>query len=194
MERLPAPDNSVIATAWSPDGKWLTGTVLDPVNGLDVWVLPAGKDGKAYPLLHTKSNEGFNSVSPDGKWIAYQSDQSGKDEVYIQPFPGSGGVRQISVDGGTDPRWAQSRELFYRNGDKVMVVEIETAPQLKKGIPKVLFETRFDPALYQPFDVAPDGRSFLVIRPGEAGQTATQINIVLNWTEELRQRVPAGKK
>ena len=117
----------------------------------------------------------------------------------MQPFPGPGGKSQISIDGGNSPRWARNgRELFYRNGDKMMAVEIETKPSFRAGKPKILFEGRYEVPLTgrQPapgYDVAPNGK-FLMIRGVTEQNSTVQLNVVQDWFEELKRRVPVNGK
>jgi eukaryotic-like serine/threonine-protein kinase len=138
--------------------------------------------------------------SPDGHWLAYQSDESGRNEIYVRPFPGPGGKSQISTDGGTEPMWARNRrELFYRNGEKMMVVSVETKPAFVASKPKLLFEGHYEKSSFtfsfEPnYDVSPDGQRFLMIKASEQESAATQVNVVLNWSDELRRLVPAGRK
>ena len=129
--------------------------------------------------------------------MAYASDESGRNEIYVQPYPGPGGKWQISTEGGTEPTWNRNgRELFYRSGDKMMDVDISTQPSFAAGNAKVLFQGHYQPTpgTLPNYDVSPDGQRFLMIKPSEQGQVApTQINVVLNWFEELKQKVPKGK-
>ncbi len=115
----------------------------------------------------------------------------------MQPYPGPGGKWQISTEGGTEPVWnPNGRELFYRSGNKMMAVDISTQPGFAAGKPRVLFQGRYEPtpATAPNYDVAPDGQRFLMLKPNEPEAAApTQINVVLNWFEELKRRVPAGK-
>jgi Tol biopolymer transport system component len=133
-------------------------------------------------------------ISPDAHWMAYVSNESGKDEVYVQPFPGPGGKWQISTGGGVTPMWAKNgRELFYQSDDKLMAVDITTQPAFTAGSPKVLFEGRgrYQWSTARPdYDVSADGQRFLMKKSGAAEVTTSQINIVQNWFEELRRRVP----
>jgi len=116
----------------------------------------------------------------------------------MQPYPGPGGKWQISTDGGTEPMWnPNGRELFYRNGDKMMAVDIATQPGFTAGTPRMLFEKQYElaPVPVANYDVSRDGQRFLMVKPSEQEQAApTQINVVLNWFEELKQKVPAAKK
>ena len=138
-------------------------------------------------------------ISPDGRWLVYASEESGRREIYVQPFPGPGGKWQISTEGGTEPVWNRNgRELFYRSGDKMMAVDISTQPSFAAGKPRKLFEGHYLPnpiSLARPnYDVSADGQRFLMVKPIEQEQAApTQINVVLNWTEELKRLVPPGK-
>ena len=125
----------------------------------------------------------------------YISNESGQDEIYVRPFPSSSGKWQISTEGGSEHLWARNgRELFYRNGDRMMAVEETTQPNFSPGSPKALFAGRFfaasdDNTMY---DVALDGQRFLMIQESEQLEAATQINVVLNWFEELKRRVPTN--
>ncbi len=115
----------------------------------------------------------------------------------MQPYPGPGGKWQISTDGGVEPVWNRDgRELFYRNGGKMMAVDIATQPGFAAGKPRMLFEGRYQlsPVQTEDYDVSPDGQRFLMLKANEQAQAApTQINVVLNWFEELKRRVPTGK-
>jgi hypothetical protein len=205
LERLTTSDYTHVPMSWSPDGQLLSYTEVNPTTGYDLWVLRVGDPSagsgqarKAQPFLRTPYNESVSRFSPDGRWLAYISDESGRYEIYVQPYPGPGGKWQISTEGGREPVWNRNgRELFYRSGDKMMAVDIATQPNFSAGKPHVLFEGPYEPApLTNPnYDVSPDGQRFLMLKPVEQAQAApTQINVVLNWFEELKQKVPAGKK
>jgi eukaryotic-like serine/threonine-protein kinase len=183
--------------SWSPDGQVLTFMEINPETGYDIYILPL-RDGKPQPFLRTPSLETAPRFSPDGHFIAYASDESGRVEVYVRPYPGPGGKWQISKEGGMEPVWnPKGRELFYRSGNKMMAVEVTTQPTFTAGKPKVLFERPYvpTPRSFPDYDVSPDGERFLMLKAGEFEETtSTQINVVLNWFEELRQKVPPGKK
>ena len=136
--------------------------------------------------------------SPDGHWLAYQSDESGQQEIYVRPFPGPGGKVPISTEGGVEPVWARNgRELFYRNGDKMMVAAFETKPTFAPAKPRLVFEGHYETGLFSfhpNYDVSPDGQRFLMIKASEQESAATQINVVVNWSEELKRLVPTQKK
>jgi Tol biopolymer transport system component len=162
----------------------------------DVFTLPL-KDGKLQPFLQTPADETAPRFSPDGRFIAYASNESGPFEIYVRPYPGPGGKWQISIDGGTEPVWnPKGRELFYRAGNKMMVVDVTTQGAFAAGKPKMLFEGPYvlSPRTSQDYDVSQDGQRFLMLKATEQGQGPSQINVVLNWFEELKQKVPTGKK
>jgi eukaryotic-like serine/threonine-protein kinase len=196
-ERLATSEYTQAANSWPPDGQLLAFIEVNPTTGYDIWVLRIG-DRKAQPFLRTPFNESVPQFSPDGRWMAYDSDESGRFEIYEQPYPGSGGKWQISTEGGTEPIWnPNGRELFYRSGDKVMAVEITTQPSFAAGKPRMLFERQYTPtpATLPNYNVSPDGQRFLMLKPSESAEAGpTQINIVQNWFEELKQKVPTGKK
>jgi eukaryotic-like serine/threonine-protein kinase len=197
LERLTTSPYINAPVSWSPDGHLLAFGEINTTTGQNMWILRMN-DRKVLPFHRTGPNENQPRFSPDGRWLAYISDESGGVEVYVQPYPGPGGKWQISTEGGTEPVWNQNgRELFYRSGDKMMAVEITTQPGFSASTPRMLFEGRYEqpPVPIHNFDVSPDGQHFLMLKPVEQEQAApTQINVVLNWFEELKQKVPTGKK
>jgi serine/threonine protein kinase/Tol biopolymer transport system component len=197
LERLTTSQYANVPMSWSPDGKLLAFLEVNPTTGYDIWVLRMD-DRKAQLFLRTPFNESVPRFSHDGRWLAYVSNESGRYEIYVQPYPGPGGKWQISTEGGTEPAWnPNGRELFYRSGDKMMAVDIATRPSFTVGKPQMLFEGPYMPTpLTNPnYDVSPDGQRFLMLKPSESAEAApTQINVVLNWFEELKQKVPTGKK
>ena len=196
VERLTPGETGRGPRSFSPDGQLLAFTETNTTTGLDIWVLRMG-DRKAQPFLRTRFQEWGPQFSADGRWLAYVSDESDRDEVYVQPYPGPGGKWQISTEGGTEPVWnPNGRELFYRSGDKMMAVEITTQPGFTVGKPRILFEGRYElaPVAAANYAVSPDGQRFLMIKPPEQSSSSfTQIVVVQNWFEELKRRVPAGK-
>jgi eukaryotic-like serine/threonine-protein kinase len=196
LERLATSEFVQIPGSWSPDGQVLAFSEVNTTTGYDIWVLRLS-DHKAQPFLKTSFNENAPQFSPDGRWLAYASDESGRYEVYVQPYPGPGGKWQISTEGGREPLWNRNgREMFYRNGNKMMAVEITTQPSFSAGTPKVLFEGPYqtNPVSTPNYDVSADGQRFLMLKAGEQAEAPAQINVVLNWFEELKQKVPTGKK
>jgi Tol biopolymer transport system component len=173
-------------SAWSPDGQLLSFTETTPTTRADIGVLRLS-DRKAQPFLRTPFNERNSRFSPDGRWLAYTSDESGRDEIYVQPYPGPGGKWPISTEGATgDSRWSPNgRELFYPSGNRMMVVDVTTQPAFSAGKPRVLFELPFRSLSY---DVSPDGERFLMMKLVEQEQAAQPpITVVLNWTAGLQK-------
>jgi eukaryotic-like serine/threonine-protein kinase len=182
--------------SWSPDGQRLAFNMNGPnaPNGRDIAILSLA-DRKVTPFLSTKFNEGAPEFSPDGHWLAYMSEESGRSEVYVQPYPGPGGKWQISTDGGSAPKWNPSgRELFYRNATKMMAVDITTQPNFTAGRPKLLFDGPYlftsPPLTFQFYDVSRDGQRFLMVK--QSREAAQPINVTLNWIEEMKRSMPAG--
>jgi Tol biopolymer transport system component/tRNA A-37 threonylcarbamoyl transferase component Bud32 len=197
IEQLTTSEFIQAPVSFSRDGQLLCFLEINPATGFDIWILQV-RDHKAQPFLRTPFNESAPQLSPDGRWLAYISTESGRYEIYVQPYPGPGGKWQISTEGGTEPVWnPNGRELFYRSGSKMMAVDILTQPSFVAGRPRMLFEGPYLPTpLTNPnYDVSPDGQRFLMLKPSESAEAApTQINVVLNWFEELKRHVPAGIK
>ncbi|MCH7885006.1 MAG: serine/threonine-protein kinase [Planctomycetes bacterium] len=179
---------------WSSDGKLLVYTQSQPAGRDDIWVLPVDGEGTPRRLVETQFREAGAALSPDDRWLAYTSNETGQDEVYVQAFPDPGRKWLISTRGGSHPVWgpdAEALELFYRKGNKMMVVGIQTEPTFSPGAPKPLFELE-DASFLPPFDISPDGRHFVMIQKGEQSAPPTQLRVVLNWFEELKAKVPTG--
>jgi Tol biopolymer transport system component len=153
---------------FSPDGTLLSFYQIHPTTGRDIWMLPITGDGKPWVYLNTRYPEGGVAFSADSRWFAYTSPISGRYEVYISPFPDRAASRsRVSTDGGTELRWARNgHELFYREGDRRMVVQTSTDPLLIIGKPKLLFEGDFvrSPGTRANYDVTPDGRRFILLQ------------------------------
>jgi eukaryotic-like serine/threonine-protein kinase len=166
---------------WSRDGRYLMYLSFDPKTKEDLWVLPL-RDKKPAPLLNTQFRESQGRFSPNSRWIAYTSDESGKQDVYVQPFPLTGAKWRISNKGGHNPIWSQ-RELFYQTLDyKWKVVAVQTDADFKPGEPKDLFDT----PLSFGADITADGRRFLVNMPAPEAIQAP-VTVVLNWAAELKR-------
>jgi Tol biopolymer transport system component len=197
VERLTTDESLQAPSSWSPDGQLLAFIGGSPTTGAHIWVLRLG-ERNTQPFLRTPFNEAAPRFSPDGRWLAYVSNESGRYEIYVQPYPGPGGKRQVSIGGGTEPVWnPNGRELFYRSGVKMMSVDIATQPGFAAGNPRMLFEGLYQEtsATSANYDVSRDGQRFLMLKPVEGTEAAlTQINVVLNWSEELKRRVPLGTK
>ena len=176
-----------IPTGFSSDGRFLVYSVLDPKTRFDIWVLPLFGERKPFPFLQTEAGEIGGQISPDGRWMAYSSNESGIFEVYVRPFPPGPGKWQISRDGGSQPRWrGDGRELFYLSTDRrLMAVDIKTdQPAFEAGVPRPLFETHVSNVEgsnpWSQYAVTADGRHFLVNRLA-AEATTSPITVILNW-------------
>jgi Tol biopolymer transport system component len=186
-EPLLTREHAQFPISWSPDGKTLAFVEENPNTGGDLWVLSL--EGDASPILNSPRDEGAARFSPDGRWLAYVSNESGREEVYVQPYPGPGKRLQISNEGGREPVWsAGGQELFYRNGEEMMAVMVETELEFEAGTPSTLFKGRYAHTIWPNYDISPDGQRFLMIKEAEEGQD--QINVILNWAEELQRLVP----
>jgi hypothetical protein len=194
----PGVSNSV--GSYSPDGRAMVYTTqLQPGGPTKVAVVPLDGDGTPRPLDETTFAQGSPKFSPDGRWLAYCSNESKRMEVYVQAFPGPGAKEQISNEGGTDPVWARNgRELFYRARDSMMAVEVSVEPTLSAGRPQKLWEGKYThgtssscgmPGLSSSnYDVSPDGQRFLMIDDDEENAiTSREVIVVLNWADELRR-------
>jgi dipeptidyl aminopeptidase/acylaminoacyl peptidase len=176
-------------TSVSPDGRTLAFTRRDPKTSLDIMTVDTSGKEPPRPLVHTDAQEGGARFSPDGHYIAYVSDESGHFEVYLMDYPGPGGRWQISRNGGKDPIWsADGRALYYRAGDNVMSVALQTRPVFHSGTPEVVVEGAYEGLLGSidrpNYDVARDGRILVIKNPGVDGRR-TQVRLVLNFFDEL---------
>jgi eukaryotic-like serine/threonine-protein kinase len=195
------PGRGFVPYCWSNDGKNLVGAEFSTAMDIEhIGMLSMEGDHARKTLLQQASVERSPKISPDGRWMAYTSNESGREEIYVRPFPEvDKGRWQISTSGGGGPLWSpDGRELFYLNGDAVMSVSIKTELSFDiVGTPQVLFRGTFvGPDLGEgtPWALSPDGKRFLMIKPPAITPSAEEglrkINIVLNWFEELKQRVP----
>ena len=190
VERLTTSPNTQGVLFFSPDGK----SLVHDQSGTSAWnlhVLSMEGEFSSQPLLDSEFTEQSAAISPSGRYMAYGSNESGQFEVYVRPFPNvDDGKWQISRDGGTAPVWhPEGQELFYLNDGALEVVSIKTEPAFTHGSPAVLFTGNYITSiLSRQYDVAPDGQRFITIKTEQ--QEATQINVVLNWFEELKRLVP----
>ena len=188
-ELLLTSDIAKEAPDWSSDGRYILYQNIDPKTKRDLWVLPLFGDKQPLPFLVTEFNESQGHFSPDGHWVAYTSEESGRPEVYVQSFPVTGGKWQISTSGGGQPVWRRDgRELFYIDPDrKLMSVEVKAGATFEAGISKPLFDTRIEGYTNNNrYAVSPDGQRFLINVPVEA-QTSAPLIVVLNWTADLKK-------
>ncbi|HKQ73646.1 MAG TPA: winged helix-turn-helix domain-containing protein [Blastocatellia bacterium] len=178
-------DYNKFPTDWSRDGRFIIYYQNDPKTKWDVWFLPATETGEEKPLrvIGTEVNETAGTLSPDGRWLAYVSDASGRSQVYVQSFPGGDGKRQVSNGGGIGPRWRRDgRELFYYAGDgKLMVAPVRSGESFDVGAAVPLFEFRAGTVPgYAPYAVTADGQRFLINVVVDAEPNAP-LTMVTNW-------------
>jgi Tol biopolymer transport system component len=203
-ERLTTVGLMQSPASWSPDTRVVAFTQVGQDTGPDAFVLDMSGDRKPRPFAQSKFSEGSPRFSLDGQWIAYTSAESGRNEIYGQPYPGPGPKIQISNEGGTDAVWnPRGGELFYRNGDKMMVVDVSTSPTVTLSKPRVLWEGHYSHGTSSScggpgptssnYDVTPDGQRFIMIRDEDQDAVPTTVNVVLGWAEELKRLMQATK-
>ena len=190
-----------VPMSWSPDGKFFAYASTDSAVavGNRTWIVSL--EGKREPkeFVKTGSLRGAARFSPDGRWITYASNESGRSEVYVEPFPGPGGKWQISTEGGNWPVWAHNgRELFYLNGSKIMSVGVTLQPGFTASTPRVLTDAPVQTSSFYggngEFDVSPDGQHFLFIKTREQNAFPGEVRVVLNWGEGWRSLVRTGNQ
>jgi serine/threonine-protein kinase len=162
-------------------------------------LLPLDGDRKVRPLLRTKYNERFPVLSPDGSWLAHGSDESGRWEIYMRHYPDLEGITRISTEGGVAPMWSpDGNELFYWDSSRgsLVSVSVRTGGTLEIGSPRLFAAGNFsfgNNSWYRSYDIAPDGKTLVMILRGKSGPTPKQFNVVLNWFEELTARGNGGE-
>ncbi|MDQ6892578.1 MAG: protein kinase [Acidobacteriota bacterium] len=187
-EDLLAPTNFQIPHDWSRDGRFIVYTDDDPKTHNDIWILPVTGDRKPIPFLRTSFEESDARMSPDGRSIAYVSDESGRSEVYVASFPTGAGRRRVSVEGGSQPRWRKDgRELFFLAADaRLMAVPVRVGEPMDLGAPVPLFRSpttasnRSELAIWNDYDVSPDGQRFL-IRVDLISRDTMPMTVALGW-------------
>jgi len=178
--------------AVSPDGRTLGFTLTERETGQNLYTRPVGGDGQPHPVRATQSEERHIAFSPDGRFVAYQSDDTGRAEIYAEPFPGEGQRVQVSADGGTEPVWAPNGEIFYRHGDEFRAVVTRSSPRFEFDPPRTLFTHGVLVASAEDsrtWDVARDGARILAISIPEVDRPR-QIELVTDWTAALPQLAP----
>ena len=188
---LATPNVVEIPASLSPDGRYLAYLRKDLAKdaGFHIWVLPLFGDGKPFPIVQSAPEEKDAVISPDGKWMAYQSNESGRREVYITAFPGGGAKWQVSTDGGTVPKWRRdSKELFYLDSsDHIVAVDVEASGNaVHLGVPHALFQSIGIQRDYGAYDVTADGKKFL-INSGNIAEGSDPFTLVQNWPSELKK-------
>jgi Tol biopolymer transport system component len=197
-EELLVEGNSVNPTSWSPDGNLVLYGALNPATGADLWSVPLSGDRKPSPVVQARADQLNGQISPDGKWLAYRSNETGRQEIYIQPFPATAGKWQISSTGGSFPRWRRDGSALYFLTAVGGLMEAEIRPagsSLQSGAPRQLFAFTFSNPVhiggtYHPYAVTADGQRFLVHRSISATATNNApppITVVVNWTAGLEK-------
>jgi Tol biopolymer transport system component len=173
----------LMPNSWSSDGNLLVFTEMSPKTGQDIWVLSLSDGKKAQPFLRTRSAEWGGTFSPDGRWLAYTSDESGPLQIYVRPFPGPGEPLQISTAEGREPVWGRDgRELFFRCLRGLMSATIQTDPDFIAEPPRLIVSGDYitgEIPVFPNYDVASDGQRFVLI-PRESREKR-QIPVDLNW-------------
>ena len=178
---------------WSPDGRTLIFDRRSPEGRMDIWyaVFDAGDEAKETPFAATLADEYGPALSPDGRWLAYVSDESRRAEVYVERFPDGGGKRAISMNGGSEPQWTRDgRELVYREADRLLAVSVQLDSMVSIGRPREVARGRFMQARARGYDLSADGERVLVVRPGDDTTTPAALVVVQHWVNELESRVP----
>jgi serine/threonine-protein kinase len=198
LERLTESQSAEWATSWSSDGRFIT--YIKSENGFDLWVVPLEGEREPEVFLSTPFNEANGAFSPDGRWLAYGSNESGRFEVYVRPFPPRGGKWQVSDGGGGYARWSRDgRQLFYRTDEGLMVASVDTAGDtFRAGRPRPVFEGVFRGGIrgvglagnsFADYDVTPNGQRFVMFpAPEDSGQGEhPHVTLVTHWFDELRR-------
>jgi serine/threonine-protein kinase len=192
---LPADGPVLMPYSWSPKGK-LLAVQSGGMDNMDIWILPVAHGPDPYPVIKSPHMEIHPAISPDGRWLAYASNESQRFEVKVRPLTGSGAVIQVSSEGGWEPVWSpDGSTLYYRNiaGTRMMAVSVEPGPVLRVGTPKVLFESNRlagGMAWGRNFDISPDGKRFLMITSPPPPAPPTEYHVILNWAQELKRLAP----
>jgi Tol biopolymer transport system component len=190
-ERILPSSTELVATDWTRDGRFVLYEISAEQNRQDVWVLSMNGERKAAPFLNGPYDETQARVSPDGHWLAYTSDESGRQEVYVQSFPEPGGKWQVSTQGGSDPVWgSDGRELMYLASDqRIMTMPVTASATFDVVVPEPLFPVR----VLQPvgprnhYAVTGDGRTFYVVAPLQGGSVGTT-SVVVNWAATVGRK------
>ena len=195
-ESILSSQHRLLPGAWSVDHRALLYGDTPETDISDIFVLRLDAERRSQPLIHGSKPVRHPSLSPDGRWLAFSSQETGRNEVFVDAFPALGSRRQVSVEQGREPRWSRDgRELFFRSRSRMVAVPVDMAHGFAAGKPVILFDGPYfvDQLTGLDYDVAPDGR-FLMIKPSEEEQAPPRLNVVLNWVEELSRRVPTARR
>jgi eukaryotic-like serine/threonine-protein kinase len=179
--------------SWSPDARLLTFNEIQRGAGfgLDLFILDRG--GQVTPVVVNQFDERMATFSSDGRWLAYQSNESGRFEIYVRSYPGTGGRELVSTRGGREAVWSRDgRELFYREENRLMVVSLDTSAGFKTGLPQLLFEGYINLVSGTNYDVSPNGQRFVMVQGSFQDVSASELRVVQGWFEELKRLVPTN--
>jgi serine/threonine-protein kinase len=198
MKRLTTSECNQYPASWTSNGKTIAFVESHPgTTSIDIAMLGVDS-GRATPFLNSRFVEQFPDFSPDGRWLAYSSNESEREEVYVQDFPSKSKKIQISSKGGNEPMWAKNgKQLYYRWQDQVWVVDVETRNGFAAGKPRLLFEKPgyAHANLVRRYDLSRDGQRFLMVKTEQKQEApVTEMILIQNWFEELKRLVPTGKK
>ena len=192
-EVIPGTSEFDYPGSFLPDGETLVFLRSSQETSFDVYAMPLRDPANVRPILETAAYEGGARLSPDGRWLAYVSNESGQNEVYMRPFSGPERRWQISTQGGTQAVWnPNGREIFYRSGNKMMVVDVSSTPDVTLSSPRLLFEQRYAfgaGITIANYDVTRDGQRFVMVKD-EAG--SGRLSVVLNWFSDLSRFTPVA--
>ena len=201
VERLTTGDRITFPWSWSDDGRRLVYAEVHPETAFDIWVLPLDEDREPEVFANSEAIEAHAALSPNGRWMAYMSRESGAPEVYVRPYPTSPGKWLVSTDGGGQPRWsADGRELFYRSDSGIRVVAVDpAAPTFTYDRAEELFSGPFRGGIagvivngdgFGDYDVTADGQRFVMFPASD--DDPNRVTLVVNWFEELKRLVPVN--
>lgn len=194
-EVLYTGDRPVFPSSASPDGKWLALSLQEAGGAFDVYMFPLTGEHRLQPYVTGPFDESGASFSPDGRWVAYRSNESGRYEIYVKPFPDPKGRWQVSTEGGGEVRWSPGgKELIYRRESEYMAVPVATAGTFQAGAPRLFLNQtlpRITAGSGSVFSLSHDGKRVLLVAPTQSAATALQLVVAVNWTEEvLRATTP----
>jgi serine/threonine-protein kinase len=196
IEEISLPFDRTYVTCWSRDGSKILVTVPQAGKGWDIWVLPLTGDKKPWPFLSTRFDEAFASLSPDGKWLAYVSNETVASQAYVRPFPHGEGKWQVSTNGASKADWSSDgKTLYFGTFKEVMSVSVNAGETFFTGIPKTILKDyrglQVESAVG--YDITPDGNQILISRPKDTESGISRINVVTNWFAEINKAVVSGK-
>jgi len=199
-ERLLESSNTLVAWAWSADDELIFSEATNSSTGRDIAVLSMRGDHERRPLLTSKFNEYRPALSPNGRWLAYESDESGTIDIFVVPFPNvADGKWQVSSGGGAEPHWSpDGHTLFYLDSESLMEMAVGDGDgvQFSHGLATAVLDRGrylYNASPPRSYAVSPDGQRFLLLKPGQSASTvAPQVIVITNWVEELKRRVPTN--